>query len=41
MGRIAAEHKIVVDLEYVNQSKALNYMQNYVYRWKDGELGGI
>lgn len=41
MGRIATEDKIVADLEFMNQSKALDYIQNNVYRWKDGELGGI
>lgn len=41
MGRIAREHKTVVDLEYMNQSKALDYIRNNVYRWKDGELGDI
>lgn len=41
MGRTATEDKIVMDLEYTNQSKALDYIQNNVHRWKDGGLGGI
>lgn len=41
MGRIATEHKTVVDLKYMNQSKALDNVQSDVYRWQDGELGGI